>query len=158
MNWRRITGILLAVFMVLANALPAMCRACPHVTAVNTCAEKHAAVATEDDGSGPQTVVAAKCETCAGKSHQVSSATENKHDALAQSRGGVRHCADLITINLLPTPQYVKVQRDLIRLAVTAAPHRDAANIHSARSPAPAFGSSSTVNSPLHWLLAVLKI
>ena len=157
MNPRRITGILLAVFMVLANALPAMCGACPKVTAVNACAENHAAVAAADDASAPQTV-AAKCATCDGHSQLVSSTTAVKYDALAQSRGALRDCPDLITRNLLPAPQDVKGQRDLIRLAVTAAPHRDAANIRSAQHPTSTFGNSSKVNSPLHSLPAVLKI
>jgi hypothetical protein len=158
MNWRRITGILLAVFMVLAKAMPAMCGACPKVTAVNACAEKHAAVAAQDDAAGPQTAMAAKCETCAGHAQLVSGTTAVKYDALAQSRGALLHCLDLITRNLLPATQYVNGQREPSRLAVTAAAHRDAANIHSAQHPTSAFRNSSTVNSPLHSLTAVLKI
>jgi hypothetical protein len=158
MNWRRSTGILLTVFMVLANALPAMCGACPKVTAVNACAEKHAVVAAQDDAADPQTAVAVKCETCDGHSQLVSGTTAVKYAVLAQSRGALRDCPDLITRNLLPAPQDVKGQRDLIRLAVTAAPHRDAANIRSAQHPTSTFGNSSKVNSPLHSLPAVLKI
>jgi predicted outer membrane protein len=135
MNWRRIIGSVLAAFMLLANALPAMCGECPKVTAVDACAEKHGA---EDHPAGRNTArhiaMDAKCETCADHSQLGSSTVEIEAAALALSRSP-------------------------LHLAVAAASsHWDAARVHVKQNPASLISNSLPVKPPEHSLVVVLKI
>jgi hypothetical protein len=159
MEWRRVTGILLAVFMVLANALPAMCGACPKSTVVNACAEKHAVVAADDDVAKSQSAVAAKCETCPGHFQLVSSKTSVEDVTVTQARGALIQCPVAMTENWFTGREYVGSQRYLIHLGDAGPlPHSDAVKIDAPQHPASAFANSSTVDPPEHSLPVVLKI